>query len=204
METAILISIVTALSALLGVALTAYVQLRNQRVNQRFQLMSDAAKHERERTDRARADAIQRLADAHKLLSKIAREFSVTNLVILRGSKMTDSEYDLRYLLACGEMDELRAFAGLHEPSLTEEMDKLDGQMNIFWGNFKNVLYLAHKGERVDHTTSCLTSVHAAANEIGAKAAFLKDRLAHLASKVRSDGYRSVLERVSLADEMPV
>lgn len=53
METAILIPIVTAISALLGVALTAYVQLRNQRVTQRFELTSDAAKHERERADRA-------------------------------------------------------------------------------------------------------------------------------------------------------
>ncbi len=188
METAILIPIVTAISALLGVALTAYVQLRNQRVTQRFELTSDAAKHERERADRAGAHAIQRLADAHKLLSKIAREFSVTNLDILWRSKMTDSEYDVRYLLACGEMDELRAFAGLYEPPLVEEIEKLNGQMNIFWGNFKNVLYLTSKGERVDHTTSCFTSAHAAANEIGAKVASVKDRLAHLASKVWSDG----------------
>ncbi|MEO8389064.1 MAG: hypothetical protein ABI893_00285 [Polaromonas sp.] len=187
METTILISIVTALSALLGVALTAYLQLRSQRVTQHFQLTRDAAKHEREQVDQARGDAIRRLAEAHMLLSKIAREFSVTNLVILRGSKMTDSEYDLRYLLACGELDELRAFAGLHEPPLMEEIEKLNGQMNVFWGNFKNVLYLTHKGERVDHTTSCLTSAHAAANKIGAKVASIKDRLAHLALMMRDD-----------------
>ncbi|MEO8390724.1 hypothetical protein [Polaromonas sp.] len=188
METAIPISIVTALSALLGVALTAYVQLRSQRVTQQFQLTSDAAKHHREREERARTDAVRRFSDAHMLLSKIAREFSVDNLVILRESKITESQYDLRYLRACGEMDELRAFAGLHEPTLAGDIERLDGQISVFWGNFKNVLYLERKGERVDHTTSCYMNAHSIANEIDAKAAFVKNRLAHLSSKLRNDG----------------
>jgi hypothetical protein len=183
MDTAILVRIVTAGATLLGRALTATVQRRYHQANQRFQLADDAAKYNRERVDRNTTDAIKRLAEAHKLLSKIAREFSVTNLDILWRSKMTDNEYDLRYLLACAETDELRAFAGLHEPSLTDDIEKLHGQMNIFWGNLTNILYQTMNGEKIDHMSSSLTNAHAAANEIGSQVAFVKSRLSNLALK---------------------
>jgi hypothetical protein len=174
-------------AVLLGGALTASVQLINQRANQRFQLEEAAAKYNRERVDREKREAIKRLAEAHKLLSKIARDFSVTNLDILWRSKMTDGEYDLRYLSACGETDELRAFAALHEPSLTDDIEKLHAQMNIFWGNFKNVLYQTMNGKKVDHMSSSLTNAHAAANEIGSRVAFVKSRLTNLALKEQTN-----------------
>jgi hypothetical protein len=43
METPILTSIVAALSALLGVALSSFFQLRTQRINQQFQLALEAS-----------------------------------------------------------------------------------------------------------------------------------------------------------------
>lgn len=112
----------------------------------------------------------------------------MTNLEILWRSKLTDGEYDLRYLSACGEMDGLRAFAALHEPSLLEDVERLNSQMNHFWGNFKNVLYLTHKGERVDHNTNCFSGAHAAAQEAGSIANFVKGRIISLASKTKADG----------------
>ena len=188
MNTVILTSIVAALSALLGVALTAYVQLRNQRSNQRFQLAIETAKYERDSADREKTEALRRMAEAHKTLSTIAREFSVTTLDILWRSNMTDSEYDQRYLAASSNMDDLRAFAGIHESSLIDDIEKLHGQMNIFWGNFKNVLYQTAQGQKVDHTSNSLTNAHAAANEIGRTVSFVKGRLTQLASSVRGDG----------------
>ncbi|WP_434212650.1 hypothetical protein [[Pseudomonas] boreopolis] len=188
MNAAILTSIVGALSALLGVALTAYVQLRNQRSNQQFQLAVETAKYERDSADREKIESLRRMAEAHKALSAIAREFSVTTLDILWRSSMTDSEYDQRYLAASSNMDDLRAFAGLHESSLIDDIEKLHSQMNIFWGSFKNVLYQTSQGQKVDHTSSSLTNAHDAANEIGRVVFFVKGRLTQLASSVRSDG----------------
>lgn len=98
---------------------------------------------------------------------------------------MTGSEYDLRYLQSCEEMDDLRAFAAIHEPSLEEDVEKLNSQMSYFWGNFKNVLYLSHKGERVDHNTSCFSDADAAAREAGSIAKLIKSQIAQLASRAK-------------------
>jgi hypothetical protein len=186
MDTTLLLPAVSALSALLGVALSSYVQFRNQRSNQAFQLDSDAIKHGRERLTHEKEEALQRLSTAHKLLSKTAREFSITTLDILWRSRMTDSEYDARYLSACLEMDELRALAGLYEHRLSEDIEHMNGQMNIFWGNFKNVLHQTALGNNVDHMTPCLICAHNAADEIGRKAISLKGKLSTRVEEVRN------------------
>src|SRR5205809_866909 len=87
LEMTIVLATVPALFALLGVWLNAYVQLRFQRAREEFQVTVEALKHERDRVDRERVEALERFKDAHKLLSKIAREFSITNFDILWRSK---------------------------------------------------------------------------------------------------------------------
>jgi hypothetical protein len=132
------------------------------------------------------------MADAHKALSIIAREFSVTAMVILWRSNMTDHEYDQRYLKASANMDELRAFAGLHEPSLVDDIEKLHGQMNMFWGNFKNVLYQTSLGQRIDHNSPSLTDAHAAAGEIGSAVLLVKRRISRLAAEAKRNAKEAV------------
>lgn len=177
MDSTVLSSIASALAALFGVALTAYVQARNEYRRQRFQQEAELQKYERESRNRRRTEAVQRLVTTHCLLSKVAREFSITNLDILWRSGMTDIEYDRRYLTACVEMDELRALVGLHEPEIAEDVEKIHGQMNIFWGNFKNLLHQTADGKKVDHTSLSLSEAHAAATEIGRTVALVKGRL---------------------------
>lgn len=188
METAIFTSIVAGSSALFGVALTSFFQVRTQRNNQQFQLALEASKRESDLREKDRATALERLARAHHQLSAIGREFSLTSLDIIWRAEMKDSEYDQRYLSVCEEVDELRAIAGLYETSLSEGVEKLYGQMNVFWGNFKNVLYLTARGEKVDHTTSCFQDAHAAATDIGSRALALKSQLGDLARRYRVDG----------------
>lgn len=178
METVILIPVISALSALLGVALNAHLQARNQVRTQNFQQHSDSAKYRREQRSKEQEQTLQRLMTAHKLLSRAAREFSITNLDILWRSEMTDGEYDVRYLAACAEVDELRALIALYEPQFTEDVEKIHAQMNLFWGNFKDVLYQTAKGNKVDHRSPSLLNAHAAAEQIGKAAAAVKSRLA--------------------------
>jgi hypothetical protein len=185
METAILTSVVAGTSALFGVALTSFIQLRTQRNNQQFQVALETAKRESDAREKEKALSLERLSKAHRLLSVIAREFSLTNLNIIWRSEMKDSEYDQRYLSVCEEVDELRVIAGLHETSLSEGVEKLCGQMNIFWGNFNNVLHLTSLGEKVNHTTPCFKKAHEAVTEIGNKTRALKFKLAELAEKYR-------------------
>lgn len=188
MDASTIAPVVAALSALGGVALTAYVQSRNQARNQTFLATSDSDKHLREQRTRDRQDSLNRLALMHKLVSKLQREFSITNLDILWRAKTTEEAYDNRYLAICGEADELRALAHLHEPAIHDEVERLHSQMNIFWGNFKNVLYQSLKGEEVDHRSSCLSEARAAAMEVGKLGEAVKRHLSERVQKVRDDG----------------
>ncbi|MBI4985546.1 MAG: hypothetical protein HZC24_09455 [Rhodocyclales bacterium] len=188
METAILTSIVAGSSALLGVALTSAIQSRTQRNNQQFQLALESSKRESDLREKERVLALERLAVAHRKLNIIGREFSLTSLDINWRAEMKDSEYDQRYLSVCENVDELRVIAGLYETSLIEDVEKMYGQMNIFWGNFKNVLRLTNLGEKVDHTTSCFQQAHATAIDIGRQAQALKSKLSELARRYRTDG----------------
>lgn len=188
METSILTSIVAASSALFGVALTSFVQSRTQRSNQQFQYALETERRESEKAEKEKALALDRLATAHRQLSIIGREFSLTTLDIIWSADMKDLEYDQRYLGVCQEVDELRAIVGLYETSLAEDVEKIYGQMNIFWGNFKNVLRLTAQGEKVTPNISGLEQAHAAAREIGERTNYIKRQLAELSKRYRTDG----------------
>lgn len=121
----LLTSIVTGASALLGVMLNSSLQLRTQQTNQQFQAALEAEKRKSETQERQKALALERLAKAHKLLSTIGREFSLTNFDILWRGDMKDSEYDQRYLSFCAEVDELRVIAGLFETTVSDEVEHL-------------------------------------------------------------------------------
>lgn len=183
----LLTALVAGASALLGVALNSSIQLRTLRSNQQFQLTLEASRRESDLREKEKTLALERLAKAHRLLSTIGREFSLTSLDIIWRAEMKDSEYDQRYLSVCDEVDELRVIADLYETSLSEDVEKLYGQMSIFWGNFKNVLRLTSLGEQVDHRTSCFEKAHAAAMDIGGQAHSLKFKLTELGNRYRTD-----------------
>jgi len=188
MEMSFLAPIVAALAALGGVALNAYVQSRNQARGQKFLATAEAEKHYREQSARDRVEALTRLVVMHKLSSKLQREFSITTLDILWRAKTSEDAYDARYLAVCGEADELRALAQLHEPAVYEDVERVHAHMNIFWGNFKNVLYQTAMGEKIDHRSSFLSEAHAAAREIGALGQAVKCHLAERVRAMRDDG----------------
>lgn len=185
METIVVIPIISAFAALLGVALTATLQARNQIRSQQFQQYADSEKYQRDQLFKEQERTLQRLMTAHTLLSRTAREFSITTLDILWRSQMTDVEYDIRYLTACSEVDELRALVALHEPQLSEDVEKIHGQMNIFWGNFKDVLYQTTKGNKIDHRSPSLSNAHAASEQIGKSVVFVKRRLAERSKELQ-------------------
>lgn len=187
METSIFTSIVAASSALFGVALTSFVQSRTQQRNQNFQHALETEKRKNEKVEKEKYLALDRLATAHQLLSIIGREFSLTTLDIIWRADMKELEYDQRYLSACREVDELRAIAGLYETSLAEDVEKIYAEMNVFWGNFKNVLRLTSLGETVTSNISGLDKAHAAAREIRDRTISVKRQLTELAERYRTD-----------------
>ena len=177
MEASVITGIVVGTSTLLGVVLTSFAQSRSQRSNQQFQRTLDAERHERDKTERDKAQAIHRLTEAHIALSKIARAFSITNLDILWNDGISEGEFGHRYLSACADMDALLAFAQLHEPSIDEYIKQLHLPMGKYWMNLKSILSLTQSGTAVDSTSFCLQAAHAAAQEISSKVADAQWRL---------------------------
>ncbi|MHA6830271.1 hypothetical protein [Ralstonia pseudosolanacearum] len=169
--------LVGAISTLLGVAITSRTQITNQNVNNQFQLALVQEKAKNDLQTKSNEMAAAQLAIAHKLLSHIAREFSVTGLNIMWTASMSVDDFNEKYMALCEKADELRMIIDFHAPEASEVCDKIYGQMNIFWGNFGNVLYLTATGKKVDHKTSCFQQAHEAAREIGEKTFLAKNRL---------------------------
>jgi hypothetical protein len=188
MESPFTSAIIAALAATFGGCLTAFVQWRITRASQAFQLKQESGKRYADLREKERSQKRQCIIDAHKILSKIGREFSITTLDIIWRSKMDELEYDKRYLAACDTVDELRAIADLSLPDLSEKVEKVYEQMNLFWGNFKEVLRLTHIEETLEKKQHFLSSAHAASVELGRHVYAAKARLSMQASNLREDG----------------
>ncbi|MCK4131784.1 hypothetical protein QN078_05155 [Ralstonia nicotianae] len=166
-----------AISALLGVSITSRTQITNQKVNNQFQLALAREKARNDLQTKSNETAAAQLAIAHKLLSHIAREFSVTGLNIMWTASMSVDDFNEKYMTLCEKADELRMIVDFYVPEASEVCGKINGQMSIFLGNFGNVLYLTAAGKKVDYKTSCFQQAHEAAREIEEKAVLAKNRL---------------------------
>jgi len=183
MDNTIFSQIVAPAAVLLGVALTAYVHARMLKRTHTFQYASQQDQRMHEQREQRRAEALERLTNAHEGLSEIGRAFSVTNFDIVWRSQINDVEYDKQYLELCQKMDGLSAFSAIYEPSLIGPMESVSGQMNLFWGSFNEILRLSALGEKVDFRDSCFEKAHAAVGEINTKTIALRDYVARCAGK---------------------
>ncbi len=185
MDTAVITAIVGSLSALLGASLGAIIQLRLAAENHRFQFQIDSAKRHSETEKEEIANHKQRLLNVHIAISKIARDFSITALDINLRSGMTDLEYDKRYFESCEKLDEIRAVCDLYIPDTSKHLEKMYGQMNKFWGNFKEILRLTELNEPYEKKKYFQSEAIAAAAEIGSCAGEAKVRLSGQIEKYR-------------------
>ena len=188
METSVVTAIVGSASALLGAGLGAAIQWRLAKASQAFQLHLEMGKRESDIEERERNEQRQRLLDAHKAISMVARQFSITALDIAWRSGMTDSEYDKSYLEACEALDEVRAVCGLFSPEVSEPLEKIYVHMNLFWGNFKEVLRLTELKEPYEKKQHFHAQAIAAAQDIGANSSAAKARLGRLIEQYRQCG----------------
>lgn len=191
MDTPVITAIIGSLSALLGASLGAIIQWRLAKENHAFQLRLDESKRLSELREREGNAHKQRLLEAHKAISKIARDFSITSLDIIWRSGMTDHDYDKQYLACCETLDEARAMCDLYLPEVSESLEKMYDQMNIFWGNFKEVLRLTALQEPYEKKEHAHSKTIAAAQNIGSSASAAKARLSNLIGGCGRGGYPS-------------
>ncbi len=181
-----LTSIIAAISALLGVALTNFFQQRQQGKNQLFQVEIETLKRDSDLTEKNRIITLARLEKAHKILSFIDREFSLTKFHINWRMKIAESEYDDQYLTSCDKMDELRVIGDLYEPSLSADIEDIYTQMNIFWGSFRNILYRTHKGDSTDEITksNSFQDANKSSNDILRQIKSLKGKISDISCNI--------------------
>ncbi|QGZ55083.1 hypothetical protein [Paraburkholderia acidiphila] len=166
-----------AVSTLLGVSITSRTQIANQKINNHFQIELTRGKARHDALTAANESAAAQLAIAHKLLSYIGREFSVTGLNIMWTATMSVDDFNAKYMTLCEKADELLMIVDFHAPEASEVCREIYGQMNMFWGSFGNVLHLTASGKTVDHNTHCFRQAHNAARVIGEKSVFAKSSL---------------------------
>lgn len=172
-----LVAFAGAVSTLLGVLITSRTQIANQKLNNEFQVDLATVKARNDAWAAANQSAATQLGIAHKNLSQIAREFSLTGLDIMWTASMPVTEFNAKYLSLCEKADELLMIVDFHAPDASTAAREVYGQMNMFWGSFKNILYQTEKGKTPSQLSSQLGASHNAAKLIGEKAVFAKTRL---------------------------
>ena len=188
MDATVQTALVAGLSAIGGGAITALAQWFTAKSNHSFLLRQDIATRKAAAERESLAAFQLQTITAHKILSRIAREFSITTLDIVWNSQITDAEYDKRYVANCELTDELRAIVDLSVPSLSESVDNIYGQMNLFWGYFRQLLRLSRAGATYEAKQETLSKVQEAARELGTYAIHAKERLGRLAHVGERDG----------------
>ncbi|MFJ4153445.1 hypothetical protein ACIPZF_01360 [Pseudomonas sp. NPDC089752] len=140
-------AIIAAASALLGAGLASRAQLRAARETQEAQYQLESLKIEAATDEKRRAATLSNYAEAHKALSFICREYSLTSLDIMENAKTSKLEYDKRYIEGCERLDTARATIEIHFNEAYSLIEEIYGQMNIFWGNFTEVASLIENDE---------------------------------------------------------
>jgi len=67
--------------------------------------------------------------------------------------------------------------ASLFGQSVSDPVEALYGEMNIYWGNFRTFLYRIEQGDKVDWQSAGYKDAHAAANKVGGLADRAKNAL---------------------------
>lgn len=132
----------STVGAIVSTSINAFVTYKTTQSNQNFQLELEHQKHQREQVEKELTEQKRMLLEIYQLLSKISREFSLTGINIKQEAQITAEQYDAAYSETCASCDLISAYCDLFFPDLSRDIDRICGEMNIFWGIFKNYLYL--------------------------------------------------------------
>lgn len=183
-ETTLLTTIVPAGSALLGSLVGGFVQWKLLHTTQQGQLALETRKRSLEAQAAQRSEATANLRNAHKLLNKLDREFSLLNTLVLLEAGTTDQQFDQRYLAAWELMDELGQIADLYLPTIADDVKHIHGESTKFWGYFKPALVSRAQGRPYEERQAQLSEVHKAVTEISTSVKHAKHELIRLADRL--------------------
>ena len=195
-----------AVGAIVSTSINAFITYKTTKSNQNFQLEMEHQKHQREQIEKKLAERKRMLLEIHQLLGKVSHEFSVTNInmithklsnkishnnpflkdieTIKREAQITAKQYDATYSEICTSCDLINAYCDLFFPELSSDMNKICGEMNMFWGTFKGYLYFIET--QADHKLkqSKMDELVSIANKIEKLIGTVKYRLSSIIEKM--------------------
>lgn len=136
----IMSSFITLLSVSLGAfgGFVSQKKLLEQKFNLELQAKEAELAHERKKDD---AEKLEKKAeDVHLLASELGREFSLTFLNINLDANVGVSGYDAKYQSMYETCSRLQMLVDLYFPTLSENVKKLSGEMNMYWGNCRDII----------------------------------------------------------------
>jgi lysyl-tRNA synthetase class II len=188
METSILSAIVAAIAAIAGGGVAAAIQMRLARINNSAQLELQSHRLQEDLV-RTELESLKRqIVETHKAVSHISRNFSITALDIHWRAGMQEETFDQHYMAISESMDEIRAVADLYLPSVSGHIEAMHSEMNIFWGNFKELLRLSQLNEPYERQQPVHQKSIEAARAIASYAHRAKAKLTELAGHRRLRG----------------
>lgn len=133
----------------------------------------------------------EKLEVLHVILSKIALENSQTMSFIQSDSDMSLAEYRTRYLDNCARLHEAQAVSDIYYPEMSDSLERIYGQSNMFWGSQEGVLQTDIK-ENNEGWSANLREALKASKEISSKVRELQNKITE-----RSQELNKALHRTS-------
>jgi hypothetical protein len=188
METSVVTAIIAALAVIGGAAAASFIQLKLARENNLMQLELQASRLDREMLKQELDAEQRRLIEVHRAVSHLSRQFSITALDIQWRAESTERDFDKHYMEVCESLDEVRAVSDLYIPTVSPQLEAMYGQMNIFWGNFKEMLRLTELKEPYERKQPYHQRAVEAAQEISSQAVRAKRELSARAHSLARGG----------------
>jgi hypothetical protein len=179
-------AIISSVLVLAGVAITLIGQLVTAHKQRQFDLEMARIKLGHDASEKRQWLVRERLEKLHLIVGEIGREFSLTFLTIDREAGIRHTDYHEKYRKLCAKVEEAQMIADLYMQEVSESLEKLDGEMNMYWGNFSQVLYLTERGEKIDHTTRCFDEAFKYSRSIPGTVANVQDEIRSQAKLIMS------------------
>ena len=195
-----------AVGAVISTSISAFVAYKTTQSNQNFQLEMEHQKHQREQIEKNLTEQKRMLLEIHQLLSKVSHEFSVTNInmithklsnrisqnysfpkniaTIEREVQITAEQYDATYSEICASCDLISAYCDLFFPDLSRNIYDICGEMNMFWGTFKDHLHFLKIQADQELKQSKMNELVTIANKINEHIGTAKYRLSSIMEKM--------------------
>lgn len=171
---------------LVGAIISGSIVLLIARMNNRQQLKIESQKNNYDNKKIELSVKRERLEDAHKILSLVSRENSITVSYITSVDGTSLQEYHERYLKNCEIMDKVRMTTDLYFPDLRSATEQIYSLMNAFWGHQQSLIQHFQQSN-MTAMSSAQANVISVASQLDNSIIQVKDKMIEIARGLNTE-----------------